>query len=699
MNQNKNKTVMSAVALTVIMAAVCSIAQIKYERPYDFRKRLEIVHEPDQRDTSLQPATDEFEFKDGVTITLAKEASPFLFRAAQDFQDFLAVSMGVSAIISRTNSAPAANTLSLVVDGKGKTKSYRVTVGGGIQIAAADERGAAQALYHLEDLMNLRQAPFLKRGSKERAPLFSPRMTHSGWGLDRFPDAYLKKMAHYGLDAILVFVKDIDVTKAAGYQDIRALIRRAAEHGLDTYLYSYIKAFVHPDDPGAKEVFEKTYGRIAAAYPGAKGIIFVGESCRFPSKDERTARLTPEGKVVPGDKRPHPGWYPCKDYPDWVNAVKAALDKHQPGIEIVFWSYNWGRQAVGPRLELINNLPKDVTLMATFEMFENHVKRNGLKSYTADYSLTFVGPGEYFSSEAAEAHKLGLKLYTMSNTGGRTWDFGTAPYEPFPYQWKRRWDALRKAHDDWGLSGLMENHHYGWQPSFISELAKEAFWENGMDFDTHIRLIAARDFGEENVEAVLAVWKEWSEAIRDMHATAQNQYGPFRIGSAYPFNLLGPTIAREEFPTPVKSADGSDYVKLNFNTDRTPKAVLEQELELLRPMAESWFKGGKTFAGLASSLSGVRAKKAQLMANLGEYFGRVTYTAIHLKEGALAEKKSDREEILRVARKEHANAKAALELVKRDSRLGWEPSMDYLGGAEQIEWKLKRMETLYNFDK
>jgi predicted translin family RNA/ssDNA-binding protein len=87
------------------------------------------------------------------------------------------------------------------------------------------------------------------------------------------------------------------------------------------------------------------------------------------------------------------------------------------------------------------------------------------------------------------------------------------------------------------------------------------------------------------------------------------------------------------------------------------------------------------------------------MANLGEYFGRVTYTAIHLKEGALAEKKSDREEILRVARKEHANAKAALELVKRDSRLGWEPSMDYLGGAEQIEWKLKRMETLYNFDK
>ena len=40
-------------------------------------------------------------------------------------------------------------------------------------------------------------------------------------------------------------------------------------------------------------------------------------------------------------------------------------------------------------------------------------------------------------------------------------------------------------------------------------------------------------------------------------------------------------------------------------------------------------------------------------------------------------------------------AKAALPLVDADSSLGWEPTMEYCGGREQIEWKLRRMERLY----
>ena len=38
---------------------------------------------------------------------------------------------------------------------------------------------------------------------------------------------------------------------------------------------------------------------------------------------------------------------------------------------------------------------------------------------------------------------------------------------------------------------------------------------------------------------------------------------------------------------------------------------------------------------------------------------------------------------------------AAFPLVERDSRLGWEPSMEYCGGPEQIRWKLNLMEKLY----
>ena len=65
------------------------------------------------------------------------------------------------------------------------------------------------------------------------------------------------------------------------------------------------------------------------------------------------------------------------------------------------------------------------------------------------------------------------------------------------------------------------------------------------------------------------------------------------------------------------------------------------------------------------------------------------------KNSSAAEKASAKVRILELARDEYANAEAALALVDTDSQLGWEPTMDYCGGREQIEWKLKRMRENY----
>ena len=91
-------------------------------------------------------------------------------------------------------------------------------------------------------------------------------------------------------------------------------------------LYSYIKAFAHPADPKTKDVFDATYGRVAGHYPEAKGIVFVGESCEFPTRDERALPLKHTDPKPAGDTRPYAGWYPCRDYPDWLKAVKAAVN-------------------------------------------------------------------------------------------------------------------------------------------------------------------------------------------------------------------------------------------------------------------------------------------------------------------------------------------------------------------------------------
>jgi len=685
--------------VSLVLAALAvdfGVAAPAVEKPYDFRARLADVHRPNRRDWKLVPSADEFAFADGQGIALPSDAPALVRTATEDFRDYLLTSMGVNVSVRQGAVCPAA--VRVTLDGSLKPRAYKigVTAERGVDIRAFDAKAAAQALYRLEDRMNLRCAPFLRAGDELRRPRFSPRMTHSGWGCDQFPDAHLAQMAHYGLDAILIFVKDVDVTKGVKHIDIADTIRRAKSYGLDTYLYSYVVAFHHPDEPDAAQAFADSYGRIAAAYPEAKGIIFVGESCQFPSKDERVLPYCywEKEKIAAhrakGDNRPTAGWFPCRDYPDWLNAVKGAIRAKAPNMEIVFWSYNWGYHPENLRLQLIDALPRDITLQATFEMFERVTKRNGLKSGVADYSLVYEGPGSYFSSEAKRAKELGLPMYAMSNTGGHTWDFGTIPFDPFPYQWKKRFDAVVKAHDDWNLAGLMENHHYGWWPSFVSELSKEAYTEGGMSFDEHLAAIALRDYGAANVDAVLAVWKEWSERIVDMHATDENQYGPFRYGPAYPFNAMEPDLRDEDLPIRPM------YLTLNYRTRASKDAELVQQLELLKPMAEAFLAGGAKFLALAEAeTDAARRDNASRMGWQGEYMGRCCLTACNVKSATMAERAKDRAKVEAIAREEYANAKAALKLVEQDSRLGWEPTMLYRGGPDAIRWKLRYLEEHY----
>lgn len=688
-----------------VVVALFGVLEGFAERPYDFRKELECVHAPGVVDRGLKPAADEFRFDDGAVISIPAGGGELLALAAKDFVDYLDVSMGVSARMERGSSDRGSGIGGGVVfslDGSLEDREYEVMVGEGVAIRAKDERAAAQALYHLEDLMNLRCAPFLKRGTETRRMVFSPRMSHSGYGVDDFPEPYLAKMAHFGLDSILVFVKDVHLTSRAGkqYQDLNALIRRARKYGLDTYIYSYVVAWVHPDDPNAKEVFDSTYGRVAEAFPEAKGIVFVGESCKFPSKDERTNTEPYDVKIAKGDMRPHPGWFPCRDYPDWVRGVKAAIDAKAPGMEIVFWTYNWGKQPKEDRLKLIDGLPKDVTLMATYEMFERFKLSNGFETKVGDYSIAFEGPGQYFVSEAEEAHKLGLKLYTQAMAAGLTWDFGSVPYQPCPYQWKRRWDSLREANRKWNLTGIMESHHNGWWPSFVAELEKEAYVEGGIPFDEHIRRIAARDYGAANAEAVVAVWKKWSDAARDFSPEDGNQYGPFRIGPAYPYNFGGKRIDRGEFPNPPHASNGIGICFLNFTEPIWYEKMyypekLAGEIELLTPMVKTYMDGAAVFREAAKGLSGCQRKKALQMANFGEYLGRTVATGLNLKRGAQAWERRDMDAVKAVASEEYANAEATLSLVDADSRLGWEPTMEYCGSRAAIEWKLRKMKDLY----
>ena len=711
----------------LLQTCALSLYGTERERHYAFRSRLNTVHESGRRDFSITPTDSEFVFSDGIKISIPNAAGEVLYNAARDFEDYLWVSMGVSATLIKGGDAKLRITLD---DTLAKQQHKITTTLSHIEIKAKDERAAAQALYHLEDLMNLRRAPFVECGKEDRTMLFSPRMVHSGFACDEFPDPYLKQIAHAGMDAILIFVYDIDSTKGnKHYQDINDTIERAKKIGIDTYLYSYIHAFAHPEQGLAP--FENTYGRVSRAYPQAKGFILVGESCEFPSKDPRVIPIAARdrGKQHEGDTRPMAGYFPCSDYPQWVKAVTDAIRRHNPTSDVVFWTYNWGGAKDEYRKTLLTNIQKDISLMATWAMCGDCTLPNGLTFHCDDYTQTPVEPGHYFSTEAKWAKDLGLKLYAQSCTAGVTWDFGSVPFMPVPQHWKKRWDFMVEAHYNWGLSGLMEGHHQGWYPNFVTELSKEAFTRGGIPFEKHLRMIAKRDFGDENADKVIDAWEKWSVASSYIPPSHANQYSFLRMGPAYPFNALGERIQvgiggddSSDYPRSRHASNGLKICRLNYADDQVRQWVegldyfprievaadkLKKEIDGFDYAHKLFMEGAATLKSAANTLDGARKKKAMRIANLGEFMGRTCRTAVNVKSATAlenivlnekstsAEKAAAKAKIIELARDDYENAKAALPLVDADSRLGWEPTMDYCGGREQIEWKLKRMRENY----
>lgn len=683
---------------------------------YDFREELMQWHRPGLR-CGYTPGADELCLED-ITIVIPEDGGEVLTTAAQDFQDYLFTSMDCSAALRRGKARGSCVTvgtcsqLGRAWEYEEIPASYEITVSAdSVIICGYDERGCAQGLYQLEDRMTLIRAPYLKQGVTHYAPAFSPRMVHSGYGQEQYPDPHLSAIAHAGMDAILVFVKDVDLTQV-GYLDFNNLIRRANKYGLDVYIYSKIESNKHPDDPDAFDHYNATYGEIFEKCPGFKGVVLVGESVEFPSKDPRVSPFHYYNNTIDGlpTGKPTPGWFPCVDYPQWLQMLQKVIYPKKPDADIVLWTYNWGKCDEEDRLALIDNLPKGISLMATFEMF-NVRQMDGFKSRAADYTISFPEAGPYFLSEAKRAKERGIRLYTQANSAGLTWDYGVIPYDPFPEKWVRRYQSMLEAREKYGLCGVMESHHYGFWPSFISRIEKLMFTQPFLTGEEALRAVAAELYGPENQEAALRAWHILSEAHTYYPCANEDQYGPFRVGPAYPFVLEN----QVQIPTVPHAIHGGNKITyIDYAYSRGAKLTysgtlkigfrqvrIDGELKSLEKMRVMQQQARTELEALAEKLEGVRRDDCLRLCNMIKFMENTALTAIHAKQWAkhrwqfhtLTREEDLRKwtyEMIALAEAEIQNAENTIPLVEADSRLGWEPSMEYIGDARHLRWKIKQ---------
>ena len=285
------------------------------------------------------------------------------------------------------------------------------------------------------------------------------------------------------------------------------------------------------------------------------------------------------------------------------------------------------------------------------------------------------------------------------------------PYDPFPELWVRRYNSMLKAREKYGLCGVMESHHYGFWPSFISKIEKRMFTLPLSSGESAIKAVAEELYGPANTEAALHAWHLLSQAHTYYPCTNADQYGPFRIGPAYPF-VLGSQVSIPTVPHAIHGGNRityPDYARsvatsnTDFGTLQTGfrHCRVDGEIRSLETMQELLRQALAELEALTGRLSGIRKADHLRLCNMVSFMEHTATTVIHAKHWAkyrwqfptITEADALRRwvhDMIALAEAEIQNAEQTIPIVEADSRLGWEPSMEYIGDARHLRWKIKQ---------
>ena len=686
---------------------------LNIEQNYDFLKRFRQIHQPNRR-TVFRPAKeDEVLLDESWSIYLPINSEDSVKKAALDIQDYLFNSLDLSLVF--TQNLKDKCIVFTNTNTKQTSGAYVIDVAPNkISILGDDLKGVLRGGIALEDEMNLAEGPYLLIRKQRYTPLLKMRIVHSGCGIDEFPDWQLNAILHAGFTAIDIFVRDIDENAKHQYCNINDIIDRAASFGLDTILYNYMRCYIHPDDENAPEVIDSIYGRLFRTYPKAAGISLVGESLEFPSKDERTSGKRYLDSCVDGipDNRPSPGWFPCYDYPLLLNLIVNAIHKVKPDANIVFSTYNWSYLGIKEREEFLAKCPKGLTINIAYEMQKKKVI-DGVKFSVMDYTASVTEPGEYFVSEAECVAKNNLDIRVCSNTGGNSWDMGAVPYIPVPQLWLKRMRTLQKYAQSYNAHYFYECHHFGWWPNICNDLMKKLYTvpELPIDDKAFLKQLAIRDFGDEKV---YYTWDLWSQALQHITTCNEDQYGPLRSGPSYPFvfqvNITRTMTAKEiPFPCAPKAMFGGRIIKTlyqSYEAAGQSPGIMRYPIDIkeLGILISLWEKGLDNLQEVIYNAQNPRKlENCERLFGLGKYMLNTIKTVVNIKKWYLttmelkmcpnAQKAAILlDDLVEIAAHERNNVLDTIYYVERDSRLGWEPSMEYVCDKWHLEWKMRQLD-------
>jgi len=495
-----------------------------------------------------------------------------------------------------------------------------------IRLLAHDTEGIRRAIFHLEEMIATAEGPFLPAGVTEKKPWLKNRITRCFFGpikrpplmrdelmddVDYYPDAYLNRLAHEGVNGLWLSIEWEDITKTSFREPdkdmerrlakLRKTVGKCARYGIKIWLYSNEpEGFYSPDDPmlkahpdlaGAggpsrrqicpnseeaqKFIYESVYW-IFSQVPGLGGSINIslgehGSSC-----------LDTIG--VNDDRKPN--CPRCSKVPNWQtlynsqNAMARGIKDANSDAEYICWLYLPSWKPLSPWVyELGSHVPKDVTLQINFESgavkYQLDRPRVG-----GDYWLSFIGPSERFARFAGNA-SAGKTPMSAKLQVGCSHESATIPFMPVPPILYGKYREMPRMN----IGSVMQCWYFGNYPGVMNKAAGRLAFEDFLGTeDDFLKSLARSDWGDD-AENVVQAWKHFSDGFQNFPLSTRFQWwGPMHSTPVWPLHLK-PALKQLQ-PTWLVGGPYGDAIGEVLDNHSLAEAVI-----LARKMSEEWNKG------------------------------------------------------------------------------------------------------------
>jgi hypothetical protein len=369
-----------------------------------------------------------------------------------------------------------------------------------------------------------------------------------------YSDGLLERLAHAGVNgvwmhAVLRTLSPCDQfpeMDSSGYEkrlaNLRTLVNRAKNHGINVYLYmnepramgpEFFKKYPHlkgsnsrgnytafcTSNPEVRKWLSDSLAYVFTNVPDLGGVFTITAS-------ENQTSCASHHKTKLCEK--------CKNRTEAeviaeVNAtIEEGVHRGNPDAKVICWDWGWSDQHAKETIDL---LPKSCYLQSVSE-WSLPIERGGVKGHIGEYSISAVGPGPRATRHWKWAKEAGLKTLAKVQFNN-TWEIAAVPYIPAMDLIAEHADRLAEA----GTSGMMLSWSLGGHPSPNLEIAQMFSAKPKPDRETVLNKLATKMFGPEGAAEGRKAWTAFSNAFKEFPYGGVLYSGPQHVGPANPLYL------------------------------------------------------------------------------------------------------------------------------------------------------------------